>query len=459
MTRIILFCMPFAALGAILGYLLVRANIDDPVAVEPDIDPVAIAEVPVPEPIAIAAPTLDPTALLAGPVIPSTGSAASSAPASQPAASASSVPASQPAVETMVADTGLPAIPRPGCPRSLLDDKGALQPGTDPFLEQRMQWLLADYRVPEAAVVVLEPASGELLAAAGYSSRHGKTERGLALEPRFLAASVFKIVSAAALLEQGVAPGDSIRYSGGIRSVSLSELKDSASRDTGTTDFSGALARSLNVPFAKWADRKLDAKRLTAAAKRFGFAVPAVEGRGCYGGAVIPEERLAFARTAAGFGEVRQSAWHAAMMTAVVANRGLLPRALVAEGQPPKRILQARHAEALAGMLERTVTQGTARRAFTENGRYLLGPYRAAGKTGSLVEGTGESWREATWFVGMAPVDKPRVVVAALLQNTPEWRIRAAYVGREALRTALLRTSPYRPTQDRKRTVARKRKR
>ena len=38
--------------------------------------------------------------------------------------------------------------------------------------------------------------------------------------------------------------------------------------------------------------------------------------------------------------------------------------------------------------------------------------------------------------------------VAAYTINGPKWRIRAPYVAREAMRAALLNTSPYRPTQD-----------
>ena len=62
-----------------------------------------------------------------------------------------------------------------------------------------MQWLLEDYDVPEGAVVVVEPRSGALLAAAGHRSPRTE-DRELAVAPRYPAASIFKIVSAAAML-------------------------------------------------------------------------------------------------------------------------------------------------------------------------------------------------------------------------------------------------------------------
>lgn len=351
--------------------------------------------------------------------------------------------------------TPLPSVPAPavalGCPQGLLLGGASkkLVPGRDPFLEERMQWLLEDYDVPEGAVAVVDPVSGELLAAAGCSDPDHR-DRELIVDPRFPAASVFKIVSSSALLEHGVTPEDSVCYHGGLRSVNLGELRDNPRTDSSCASLGTALARSLNVPFAKWADRRLKPQILRQVSARFGLHPPRedVEAR-CFGTAQIPDDRLAFTRTAAGFGEVRLSVWHGAQLAAIVANRGLAPQRLRARGFD-ERILSSAHAEALTGMLARTIKEGTARRAFHENGRYLLEEFSAAGKTGSLVEGEGEEWGEVTWFVGFAPIDEPRVAVAAVLVNTPYWRIRASYVGREALRTALLRSNPYRPTKDRR---------
>jgi cell division protein FtsI/penicillin-binding protein 2 len=86
-------------------------------------------------------------------------------------------------------------------------------------------------------------------------------------------------------------------------------------------------------------------------------------------------------------------------------------------------------------MLETTVTEGTARRAFHERGRYVLGSIRAAGKTGSLA--SRKPYRDFSWFIGWAPKEEPRIAVAAVIVNGAVWRVRAPYVAREALRTYL----------------------
>ncbi|HSP77995.1 MAG TPA: penicillin-binding protein, partial [Myxococcaceae bacterium] len=82
-------------------------------------------------------------------------------------------------------------------------------------------------------------------------------------------------------------------------------------------------------------------------------------------------------------------------------------------------------------------TRGTARRIFRERGMRVPG---AVGKTGTLADR--RPFRDYSWFVGFAPRDKPRLAVAAVIVNEPLWRIRATWLGREALRLGLARLPP-----------------
>ena len=116
-----------------------------------------------------------------------------------------------------------------------------------------------------------------------------------------------------------------------------------------------------------------------------------------------PSEGFGLANTAAGFGEVFLSPLHAALLGAAVGNKGadaasgaLRGRAaLVEEGDEP------RSRRDINDMCELTVTEGTARRAFRERGRYALGRIQAAGKTGSLADK--KPFRDFSWFVGGPP--------------------------------------------------------
>jgi peptidoglycan glycosyltransferase len=321
----------------------------------------------------------------------------------------------------------------------------------DADLQRSVESYFERYEVPYAALVAIEPSTGRVLAYVSHSS--ADPDAGdLARDASAPAASVFKIITASALLEAGVGPATEVCYHGGASSISLSLLTPDPVHDTACASLASALGRSLNVVFARLADQHLDPATLGRYASAFGFgeALPfdvtteesAIE---------IPEERLEFARTAAGFWHSHLSPLHGALIAATVANDGQMPRAsmvdrvLDAEGHVTfetrpetfRSVVGRRTARALGEMMQRTVTEGTARRAFHDDrGRPFLPEVDVAGKTGTLA--SERPYRGYTWWVGYAPADAPRIALAALVINTPEWRIKASHAAVEALRQYLV---------------------
>lgn len=309
----------------------------------------------------------------------------------------------------------------------------------DPRLQERLEGALDTYRVPWGATVLIEPATGRILALAEHS-RAEPGRRGLPLAALAPAASIFKLVTAAALLEQGIQPDEEVCYHGGKRRLAPRLLADDPRRDHRCTTLVSAFGHSTNVVFAKLAGRGLDAGRLRATAERFlfnteiPFAHPVEVSR-----AVIPEDDFGFAETAAGFGPVKLSPLHAALLAAIVANDGVLvPPTIVDEvaggalppAGAPRRVVEEPVAAELARMMRSTVTEGTARRAFAR----ARGPLRGipvAGKTGSLANA--QPYRDYSWFVGYAPADRPQVAIATVVVNERLWHARAPTVAREAL--------------------------
>src|SRR5262249_36734176 len=104
----------------------------------------------------------------------------------------------------------------------------------DPALQRAAERALDAAMAPRGAIVVTDP-QGRVLALAGRRTespdggKGGVDDRGLALPPWARAASVFKIVTASALLEQGVKPSTRVCYHGGVRSVMQSNLEDDRS--------------------------------------------------------------------------------------------------------------------------------------------------------------------------------------------------------------------------------------
>ncbi|MBI3351234.1 MAG: hypothetical protein HY036_01505 [Nitrospirae bacterium] len=84
----------------------------------------------------------------------------------------------------------------------------------------------------------------------------------------------------------------------------------------------------------------------------------------------------------------------------------------------------------LREMMGKTVIMGTSRRAFRSYHRSAaLRDITIGGKTGSL---TGNDPRgKYSWFVGMAPLEKPEIAIAALVINNGRWRIKGSDIAKE----------------------------
>ena len=328
-----------------------------------------------------------------------------------------------------------------------LADGSRLRMTLDPDLQQRTIEYLRDYEVPYGAAVLYRIDTGEVLVMAGHSQRSPDVSlEKLCLTPWAPAASVFKIVTAGALLSLGVPPSAEVCYHGGTRKLTGAHLRDIPRLDRTCHNLSDAVARSLNPVIAKLAVRHLGWETLRGWADRFGFnrAVP-FDVHTMPSRASIPKDPLELARTAAGFWHTEISALHGAVIAAVAASGGLLrwPHVVrsveLTDGsdQTPlraasERVLPRAAAHALAQMMARTVSRGTARRGFySRRGVRLLPEATVAGKTGSLSRR--DPHLSYSWFVGFAPADHPEVAFSVLLGNPPRWRIKASTAARVLL--------------------------
>ncbi|MFL5413023.1 MAG: penicillin-binding transpeptidase domain-containing protein [Myxococcales bacterium] len=313
----------------------------------------------------------------------------------------------------------------------------------NPHLQEQMQKLFALYKPMQGAMVAIDPKTGKILAMAEYD-KEGQSA-GLATRPLYPAASVFKIITGAALLEKGISPDEETCYHGGLRGIVGKLLEDKPRVDRRCLSLSMALAKSANVVFAKMAVKHLDGASLREEAERFLFNRPIWDQPVEQSSAAIPDGRLEFAKSAAGFGQVKLSPMHAALIAAAVGNGGIAMEPTLIDridGQPEHfgastRLLKAETAAALRDMMKNTVSSGTATASFRERGRPVLGDIEVAGKTGSLSNHQ-KPFKDYSWFVGFAPADDPQIAVAAVVVNGLKWTIHAPYVAREAMRAYLV---------------------
>jgi len=317
----------------------------------------------------------------------------------------------------------------------------------DPILQEAAETLLRRGEMHSGAIVMTDVASGRVLAWASVSPGR---RRDVPLEPLAPSASVFKIVTGAALVEQGVPLNEKYCYGGGEHNLTLRDLEASEARDKWCATVGMAMGRSINAVFARLALRHIERDKLRAAAVRMGYAqdIP-------FDVAVtpstleVPEDELEYARMAAGFWHTTLSPFQAVNLALTVANGGemvrqrIVERVLDEEGKPIyerpkerqvlKRALDERTAWAVARMMEQTVRNGTSFQSFHDrSGRPYLPDIRIAGKTGTLTEKKTDTLY--TWWVGFAPARQPEVAISVLVVNRGAWRVKATNVAADVLR-------------------------
>lgn len=327
----------------------------------------------------------------------------------------------------------------------ILDDNRAVVFTVDPNLQSSLTKLLQEYDPPMASVVAIEPSTGRILAMVDHSAMDEGQLR-VSLRAEGPAASIFKLVSAQALLETGqVNPGTVVCYSGGKSNLVQRHLEYNPETDKLCKTLAEGMATSANPVFGRLAHQHLHPKALQQVADRFGFNQPIpflwpVE----TSLAKISQEPLALARAAAGFQDVNMSPLHGAMIAAAIANRGkMMAPQIVDRVEDAGTIVFKREprlfgtpippedADKITRMMLGTIEFGTASKYFSKAASWLKG-MEIAGKTGSLSARVGSSTLHFSWFVGFAPARNPKVAIAVLVANEPKWRVKSTYVARRA---------------------------
>jgi cell division protein FtsI (penicillin-binding protein 3) len=286
-------------------------------------------------------------------------------------------------------------------------------------------------------VIVLDPASGDVLAVAegpGFDPNRFRTTPYPATRSRsFLDAadpgSTAKPFVVAAALEQGVLRTDEvIDCEHGSYRVPGKTVRDVHPYDR--LDAAGILRVSSNVGVTKIGFR-VGPERHHALLRALGFGAPTGSG--------FPDESAGLLRpwqqwrpvdhATISFGQgLAVTPIQLAAAFAALASGGewRAPRIVSARREPdgvwerlpvsaPRRALRADVARTVLGMLETVVgPEGTGRRAG-------LRGIRVAGKTGTAQklepDGTYSQGRYQAWFVGAVPADAPRFVIAAMIDE------------------------------------------
>ncbi|MEP0774372.1 MAG: penicillin-binding protein 2 [Acidobacteriota bacterium] len=303
-------------------------------------------------------------------------------------------------------------------------------------VEEELSATLASIGGRGASAVVMDPATGAVLALASLPSFHPdapgasppETWRNRAVEDASEPGSSFKpIIVAAALAGGGFRSTDLIDCSGGGVQVAGVFMRDHARY--GMLSVREVIAFSSNAGSIRIAQR-LSPALLDTTIRDLGFGAPTgIELPGETRGLLLPSERWsALSRAGLALGqELTASPLQLARAYAVFANGGYLvqPRlvratldesgAVVtpARVEAPRRVLPSEVAQQITAMLAAVVEEGTGKRA-------RLASYSTAGKTGTAQKAVGgvlRSGRHVAWFAGFFPLPRPRAVIVVCIDE------------------------------------------
>jgi peptidoglycan glycosyltransferase len=330
-----------------------------------------------------------------------------------------------------------------------LTDGGHAELTLDPQMQQSTENLLWAFQIPFGAAVVVSVPDGRVLALVGASAadpRLGAAE--LALRPWAPAASVFKVVSAAALVENGVLGSARTCYHGGVSSIVADNLVDLPAIDRRCDTLAFGLGKSQNAIIAKFATRHLTAGDLTRIGRSFGFDEPIpfdlpIEPSRVSVTPGFLDDPVAVAETAFGQGELLASPLQMALVAAGIANEGEVMRPyLVQELTAPdggvlrttrpmgwKRGADPEAARQTAAMMVNAVEFGGLGNAYVPG-------LSIGGKTGTAETGSGDPH---AWFIGFAglPGEAPRCAVAVIIEAGGGGGQVALPIGRDLLVSAV----------------------
>lgn len=310
--------------------------------------------------------------------------------------------------------------------------------------ERALAQAIQEYNAKAATIIVMDTRTGAILALANqptydlehYSASGAQSRTNRALSYVYEPGSVFKVVTAAAALQEGkFTESDKIFCENGKYKIASNILTDH--HPHGTLSFTEVFSVSSNIGVVKIA-QKLGAPAIYQYAKKFRFGMPTgIDLKGEVKGWLKDPSR--WSRTSIGaipIGyEVTVTPLQLLSMMATVANNGAYMRPFVVRYIQDKQghvvksfepkvlaegVIEEETARRVTEILVDVVEHGTAQKAQIKG-------VRVAGKTGTARKVIGGAYSEGKYyatFAGFAPADDPRLA-AIVIMDEP----RPAYFG------------------------------
>lgn len=297
------------------------------------------------------------------------------------------------------------------------------------FAYQKLRDAVQVHKAKAGSVVVLDAITGEVLALANYPSyspdqRHnlsGGQLRNRALTDTFEPGSVMKPFTIGLALETGrVNPQTRIDTGNGRLTITGSTITDSHANGVLTVE--GVIQKSSSVGTTKIA-MQMEPREMWDLFSRAGFGQkPDIRFPGAVTGRLRPFKTwrpIEQATMSYGYG-LSASLFQMARSYTVFSHDGqIIPVTMLKSSEPAvgTQVLSARTAGQVRKMLQMAAGPGgTGQKAQT------IG-YSVGGKSGTAYKQVGKGYGSAGnrkyrgWFVGMAPIEQPRIIVAVMIDE------------------------------------------
>jgi cell division protein FtsI (penicillin-binding protein 3) len=294
------------------------------------------------------------------------------------------------------------------------------------FAYQKLREAVLEHKAKAGSVVVLDVQSGEILALANYPSYvpdrrknlTGEQLRNRALTDTFEPGSTMKPIVVALALEKGIVkPETSIQTAPGKLTIGSATISDA--HPQGLLSVNQVIQKSSNIGTVKMA-MQTQPREMWEMFTQVGLGQkPQVPFPGAVSGRLRPYKTwrpIEQATMSYGYG-LSTSLFQLAQAYTVFAGDGRMKPVTLLKATEPAvgaQVISARHAQDMRHMLH-LVTQsgGTAPKAQTMG-------YSVGGKTGTAHKQEGKGYADKKYrgfFVGLAPIDHPRIAVAVMIDE------------------------------------------
>ena len=294
------------------------------------------------------------------------------------------------------------------------------------FAYQKLRDAVAQHKAKAGSVVVLDAITGEVLALANYPSYvpdkrrnlSGEQLRNRAITDTFEPGSTMKPITVAMALEAGRVTPQTLVETGPGR-FQLGGFTISDTHNYGTLTVEGVIQKSSNVGALKIA-QKMTPHEMWDTYTALGYGQkPQVQFPGAVTGRLRPWKSwkpVEQATMSYGYG-LSASLFQMVQSYSAFAHDGsIIPVTMLKSTEPAvgTRVFSAKNAAAVRQMLQLAAGPGgTGQRAQTVG-------YSVGGKSGTARKQAGKGYavgKYRAWFTGMAPIDKPRVIVGVMIDE------------------------------------------